>query len=84
MVNKPSIYQEDVFEFIQYGYGNAVISAVAGSGKSSTLIMALDKIKPEKKVLFLAFNNSIVDELKQKIKEKTPKLKHYTLLVFQC
>lgn len=75
MGNKPSTYQEDVFEFIQYGYGNAVISAVAGSGKSSTLIMSLDKIKPEKKVLFLAFNNSIVNELKQKISRENTDIK---------
>lgn len=69
---KPSQYQEDIFEFIKYGYGNAVISAVAGSGKSSTIIKALDYIKPERRVLFLAFNSSIVDELKEKIKrEKT-------------
>lgn len=69
---KPSQYQEDIFEFIKYGYGNAVISAVAGSGKSSTIIKALDFIKPERRVLFLAFNSSIVDELKTKItREKT-------------
>lgn len=68
----PSQYQEDIFEFIKYGYGNAVISAVAGSGKTSTIIKALDFIKPERRVLFLAFNSSIVDELKERItREKT-------------
>lgn len=30
---KPSIYQEKIFNFIQHGNGNAVISAKAGSGK---------------------------------------------------
>lgn len=64
---KPSKYQSEIFEFVKYGYGNAVISAVAGSGKSTTIIKALDYIKPEKKVLFLAFNNLIVESLKTKI-----------------
>lgn len=72
---KPSQYQEDIFEFIKYGYGNAVISAVAGSGKSSTIIKALDYIKPERRVLFLAFNSSIVGELKEKIKRDKTDIK---------
>src|ERR1035437_5584778 len=69
---KPSEYQEDIFEFVKYGYGNAVISAVAGSGKSFTIIKALDYIKPDKRVLFLAFNSAIVESLKNKVtREKT-------------
>lgn len=64
---KPSNYQEDIFEFAKYGYGNAVISAVAGSGKTSTMIKCLSYIKEGKKILLLAFNNSIVAELKEKI-----------------
>lgn len=69
---KPSDSQLDIFDFVKYGYGNAVISAVAGSGKTTTIIEALKYIKDDKSILFLAFNKSIVDELKQKIKrEKT-------------
>lgn len=72
---KYSEYQKDIFEFIEYGYGNAVISAVAGSGKSTTIIKALDFIKPNKKVLFLAFNNSIVEELRKKITRENTDIK---------
>lgn len=69
---KPSDNQLDIFDFVKYGYGNAVISAVAGSGKTTTIIEALKHIKDDKRVLFLAFNKSIVEELKQKIqREKT-------------
>lgn len=64
---KPSQYQLDIFEFVKYGYGNAVISAVAGSGKSTVIIKCLDYLKSDKRVLFLAFNNSIVKELGKKI-----------------
>lgn len=70
-----SKYQEDIFEFVKYGYGNAVISAVAGSGKSTTIVKSLDYIKSEKKVLFLAFNSAIVDELRKKINRDNTDIK---------
>lgn len=52
---KPSDNQLDIFDFVKYGYGNAVISAVAGSGKTTTIIEALKHIKGDKRVLFLVF-----------------------------
>lgn len=60
---KPSIYQEAIFDFIQNGTGNCVIDAVAGSGKTSTIVKALKMIPSDKKVIFVAFNKSIVNEL---------------------
>lgn len=62
-----SEYQTDIFDFIKHGYGNAVVQAVPGAGKSFTIIKALDYIKKDKQVLFLAFNDSIVQELSLKI-----------------
>ncbi len=67
---KPNKYQEAIYDFILNGEGNAVINAVAGSGKSTTLVNALNIIDSGKSVLFLAFNKSIVEELKKKIGEK--------------
>lgn len=64
---KPSKYQKAVFTYIQKGRGNAVIDAVAGSGKSTTIVNALKLIPADKQVLFLAFNKAIVEELKIKI-----------------
>lgn len=64
---KHSEEQLDIFDFVKYGHGNAVVSAVAGSGKTTTIVEALNYIKSDKRVLFLAFNNSIVDELKKRI-----------------
>lgn len=64
---KPSKYQKAVYTYITKGKGNAVVSAVAGSGKSTTIVNALKLIPANKKVLFLAFNKSIVDELQKKI-----------------
>ena len=65
----PSPYQEKIFDFILHGNGNAVISAKAGSGKTSTCIAAIKLIKPKNKVMFLAFNRSIAEELSNKLKD---------------
>jgi DNA helicase II / ATP-dependent DNA helicase PcrA len=64
---QPSKYQKAVYEFITDGKGNAVVNAVAGSGKSTTIVEALKLIPAMMSVLFLAFNKAIVEELKQKI-----------------
>lgn len=63
----PSKYQKAVYTYILKGKGNAVVDAVAGSGKSTTIVNALKIIPRNKSILFLAFNKSIVDELKKKI-----------------
>lgn len=63
----PSLYQEKIFHFILKSNKNGVISAVAGSGKTTTLLQALKLIPTDKSILFLAFNKSIADELKEKV-----------------
>lgn len=65
----PSPYQEKIFDFIQHGVGNAVISAFAGTGKTKTITTAMKFIPENKKCLFLAFNKSIADELTEKLKD---------------
>ena len=60
-------YQNNIFDFVSRGTGNAVISAVAGSGKTTTIIQAATLIPKNKEVLFLAFNKSIVTELSEKL-----------------
>jgi DNA helicase II / ATP-dependent DNA helicase PcrA len=65
----PSPYQKKIFNFILHGNGNAVISARAGSGKTSTCVESMKLINPKYKVMFLAFNKSIADELSEKLKD---------------
>lgn len=63
-----SKYQKRILDFIKYENGNLLVDAKAGSGKTSTLVLIADEIiKQNKKCLFLAFNKSIVEELKTKI-----------------
>ena len=69
MSYKPSKYQEEIYNFVLHGVGNAFISAKAGSGKTTTMVEAM-KLVPEKdKCVFLAFNKTIVDELKTRVSE---------------
>lgn len=66
----PSKYQEDIFDFVKHGHGNAVVEAAAGSGKSWTLINCVNMIDEDKSILITAFNRDIVNELKKKTKGK--------------
>lgn len=60
----PSKYQQAIFDFVQDGKGHGVVEAVAGSGKTTTLVEALEKTRG--KVLFTAFNAAIAAELKRR------------------
>lgn len=72
---KYSKYQEAIFDAYMNTNKNLLISAVAGSGKTTTLIKLLEIAGP-KKVLFCAFNRSIVEELLK----RTPKTVKVTTL----
>jgi DNA helicase II / ATP-dependent DNA helicase PcrA len=57
--------QETIFEFAANGTGNAVVEAVAGSGKSTTMVEAMNRVLHGSKI-FLAFNKHNADDLKAK------------------
>jgi DNA helicase II / ATP-dependent DNA helicase PcrA len=73
-----SPYQLNIFNFVStdpndtanmalYNYKrNATINAVAGSGKSTTIIEAIRRIPFGHSSIFLAFNKAIADELKNR------------------
>jgi superfamily I DNA/RNA helicase len=68
---QPSKYQIALFDWIKSGQGSAVIEAVAGSGKTISIVKALELIPQSQKAIFLAFNKSIADELKEKVPSHT-------------
>ena len=76
---QPSVYQQGIYDFITTGQGNAVVSAVAGSGKTTTLINALHLIPKELNVLFLAFNKSIAKELAERVPKSATNIEVRTL-----
>ncbi len=59
----PSHFQQDIFDFIANESGHAVIEAVAGSGKTTTIVKALELTPKDAKVAFIAFNKHIAKEL---------------------
>lgn len=64
----PSKYQNDIWDFVKHGVGNAVVEANAGCAKTSTIVNAIRLIPESLKILFVAFNRDIVKELESKIR----------------
>ncbi len=63
-----SEYQKAIFDWIKTGQGNCAVSAVPGSGKTSTLIRASQSHLPiGVSSKFLAFNKHVVEELQPKL-----------------
>ena len=61
----PSKYQMGLFAWAATGTGNAVVEAVAGSGKTTSIVNVLKLLRG--RVLFLAFNVSIKKELEERV-----------------
>lgn len=62
----PSKYQQALFTWIKEGQGSAIVEAVAGSGKTTSVLQSLNMIDSKKSILFLAFNKSIATELQER------------------
>lgn len=62
----PSKYQQAIFDWIINCQGDVMITAVAGSGKSTTLVKASELVSNSSS-LFLAFNQHVVQSLRQRV-----------------
>lgn len=62
-----SKYQKAVFDFIESTDKSLVVNAVAGSGKTTTIVEAARIASKKGSVLFLAFNKSIATELAERM-----------------
>lgn len=62
-----SPYQRAIFDAIRNTKRHIIVGATAGSGKTTTIVEAAKLIPQDKKVLFLAFNKAIVEELKGRL-----------------
>lgn len=79
----PSVYQQALFDFITSGRGDAMVNAVAGSGKTTSLVQAAKLIKSSS-AIFLAFNRHIADELNTKLAGSTMQAKTIHSLGYGC
>lgn len=66
---KFSKYQEDIFTATVTTNNNLAIRSTAGSGKTTAIIEAAKMIPYGKSVLFVAFNKSIVEELRTRLSQ---------------
>ena len=62
--HQPSPQQAAVYDWTSNGAGSAVIEAVAGAGKTTTLINLLDRTTGN--VAFMAYNKKIAEEIEAK------------------
>jgi superfamily I DNA/RNA helicase len=66
--HKPTAEQQAIYDEIREGNSHVVIEAVAGAGKTSTAVNALDYVPRGMRVGFFAFNRSIRDEMAERLK----------------
>ena len=62
--------QKDIYSFVEKGSGNGIIDAVAGAGKTTTLMGCVEHIPNINDVLYCAFNTSIRKEIQKKFHER--------------
>lgn len=61
----PSPQQQRVYDWVTDGSGHAIVISVAGSGKTTTLIESLKRMRGY--VTFAAYNRKIADEIIEKV-----------------
>lgn len=76
---KPTEAQQRIYDFIENGKGNGIIDAVAGAGKTSTLMGCVSHIPNIDDVIYCAFNTSIRKELQKKFKKEKRNVKVCTI-----
>lgn len=63
----PSPQQAQIFDWASHGHGSSIVEAVAGSGKTTTLLHVLKLLRGS--VAFAAYNKKIADEIKERMSQ---------------
>ena len=79
MAFNPTDAQLKIYEFVEHGTGNGIIDAVAGAGKTTTLMGCVSHIPNINDVIYCAFNTSIRKELQKKFKDANQNVKVSTI-----
>lgn len=67
---RASVYQQALFDEIRDGSGHILVRAVAGSGKTTTIVRSIEVIHPDKTVLLCAFNREICRTLAKRVERE--------------
>lgn len=62
-----SSYQQDIFDAVARTNDSLIIDAVAGSGKTTTIVEAIKHVRDDQSVVFLAFNKAIATALASRV-----------------
>lgn len=62
--------QVEIFEFVKNGTGHGIIDAVAGAGKTTTIMECAKYVPDRSNILFCAFNKSIATEIESEFGRK--------------
>ncbi len=79
MAIKPTPAQEHIYRFVESGTGNGIINAVAGAGKTTTLMGRVEHVQNINDVLYCAFNVSIRKELQKRFHKANKPVKVFTI-----
>lgn len=79
-----STYQNAIFTAVQTGTGNIAVNAVAGSGKTTTIVEAAKRLPRGRRVVFLAFNKHVVNTLKDRLPAGVDCLTIHSLGIKAC
>lgn len=66
----PTEEQQQIYVFVREGSGHGIIDAVAGAGKTTTIIESAAHVPPSSQALFCAFNKSISLEIEKRFQQK--------------
>ena len=69
MPRTPSPQQQAIYQFVTEGTGSALVIAVAGAGKTTTLTGVCERIPKTASVAFCAYNKAIATEIGAKLAE---------------
>lgn len=81
MTFSPSPQQQDVFDWISNDSGNAVLEAVAGSGKSTTLVESIKHT--EGSVIMCVFSKKPQEDLRKKVTDQRIKVSTFHSIGFE-
>lgn len=64
---QPTDEQSTIFDHVASGGRSAIWEALAGSGKTTTIVQSLSQLDPGLRVLVLAFNVTVAKTMRQRI-----------------
>lgn len=78
-----SAQQTEIFKWAESDKGNALVRARAGTGKTTTILEAINHA-PERRILLSAFNKKIAEELQERLTNPNAEAKTLHGLGFGC